>query len=192
MEALIGAPLRGRLIFEPESRLNLPVSDNLRHMVLFLINRLDSGPSQFHPLALAEFEQALMVAYLTSNHNNHSHLLLREPPSLAAAQVRKVEEYIEANWDQPLTVDALSLVAGVSARSIFHNFQKKRGYSPMQFVKLVRLEQAYRALSAPSDSTSVTDVAFACGFGNLGHFSSYYYRQFRESPSETLRRSRKR
>jgi transcriptional regulator GlxA family with amidase domain len=39
--------------------------------------------------------------------------------------------------------------------------------------------------------TTVTDVAFACGFGNLGHFAIYYRRQFGETPSATLRRARK-
>jgi AraC-like DNA-binding protein len=192
LEALIGEPARGQLFFRQESRFELPNSDNFRRMVLFLLDRLDAGPSEFHPLALAEFEQALMVSYLTSNYNNHSHLLSRNPSLLAPAQIGKVEEYIEANWDQPISIEALSIIAGVSVRSIFHHFRKNRGYSPMQFVKLVRLQHAHQALSKPTQSTSVTDVAIACGFGNLGHFSSYYYRQYRESPSETLRRSRKR
>jgi len=36
-------------------------------------------------------------------------------------------------------------------------------------------------------STTVTSVAFACGFGNLGHFAGYYVRAFGETPSVTLR-----
>jgi len=30
-----------------------------------------------------------------------------------------VEDYIEGNWDQPLSIDALSVIVGVSARSLF-------------------------------------------------------------------------
>jgi transcriptional regulator GlxA family with amidase domain len=42
-----------------------------------------------------------------------------------------MEDYIEGNWDQPQSIDALSVIVGVSARSLFQYFQKKRGYSPM-------------------------------------------------------------
>jgi transcriptional regulator GlxA family with amidase domain len=41
-------------------------------------------------------------------------------------------------------------------------------------------------LSAPDAETSVTKVAFACGFGNLGHFARDYRKAFGERPSETL------
>jgi transcriptional regulator GlxA family with amidase domain len=36
----------------------------------------------------------------------------------------------------------------------------------------------------------VTDVAFACGFSNLGHFAKGYYTQFGERPSATLNAAR--
>jgi transcriptional regulator GlxA family with amidase domain len=37
---------------------------------------------------------------------------------------------------------------------------------------------------------SVTEVAFACGFGNLGHFANDYFRRFGERPSESVRKAR--
>ena len=95
-------------------------------------------------------------AYLTTNHNNYSHLPFRDQPSLA--QIRRLEDYIEGNWDQPLSIDALSVIIGVSARSLFPYFQKKRGYSPMQFVKLVRLPLVELLLS-PISRVSVGDPA---------------------------------
>jgi AraC-like DNA-binding protein len=73
--------------------------------------------------------QSRRSAYLTTNHNDYSHLPFRDQPSLA--QIRRVEDYIEGNWDQPQSIDALSVIVGVSARSLFQYFQKKRGYSPM-------------------------------------------------------------
>ena len=35
-------------------------------------------------------------------------------------------------------------------------------------------------------ATSVTEVAYSCGFSNLGHFAKDYGRHFGELPSETL------
>jgi transcriptional regulator GlxA family with amidase domain len=60
----------------------------------------------------------------------------------------------------------------------------------MEFVKRVRLGRAWQKLSYPDADTSVSTVAFECGFGNPGHFAVDYRRQFGERPSETLRRGR--
>ena len=190
LEALAGSPLPGRLNFDAVSDTKAPASDLLRRMVLFLVERLNATSHLIPKLALAELEQAIIVAFLSGNRHNQSHLLEREPAKPGPWQVRKAEEYIEQNWDQPLTVEALTIVTGVSARSIFHSFKQSRGYSPMDFVRTVRLRRANERLSKPQVATSVTDVAFSCGFGNLGHFAHYYRRQFGESPSATLNRAR--
>jgi transcriptional regulator GlxA family with amidase domain len=104
--------------------------------------------------------------------------------------VRRAEDYIEAHWDQPITVEALALVTNSSARSVFHTFKQSRGYSPMAFVKQVRMRHARRMLAHPLPATSVTDVAFACGFSNLGHFAEDYCTQFGERPLQTLNAAR--
>jgi len=56
----------------------------------------------------------------------------------------------------------------------------------MAFVKRVRLMQARQMLTAPAENTSVTAVAFACGFDNPGHFAGDYRLAFGEFPSQTL------
>jgi hypothetical protein len=64
----IGAPFRGdhitsQLQFDP-SKIRQEYSESLRKMLLFAIERLDSTASRFHPVALAEFEQSVVVAFL--------------------------------------------------------------------------------------------------------------------------------
>jgi transcriptional regulator GlxA family with amidase domain len=112
------------------------------------------------------------------------------PRKSAPWQVRRVEEYIEVHWDQPVSVEGLAVVANASARSIFQSFRECRGYSPMNFLKQVRLRHAKELLAKPVSSTSVTNVSFACGFGNLGRFANEYQKVFGETPSETLNRSK--
>jgi AraC-like DNA-binding protein len=190
LEALLGASLAGRLTFDPASDARRPESENLRRMVLFLVKQLESADSRFPALALSEYEQAMMVAFLCTHRHNNSHRFEREPSKPGPWQVHRAEEYIEQNWDQPLTVEALTIVTGVSARSLFHSFKHGRGYSPMEFVQSVRLRHANEMLLKPGPETSVTRVAFDCGFGNLGHFANYYRRRFGESPSQTLHRAK--
>jgi AraC-like DNA-binding protein len=190
LEALTGVALNDRIEFKNQADFRHPDTESLRRMFMLLVDHLDS-PAPFHPLALAEFEQALIVSFLMANDSNYSLLLHRNPRAAAPWQVRLAEAYIEANWDQPLTIEALVVITGVSARTLFHSFRKSRGYSPMDFAKRIRLERARGILQRAEDKISVTTVAFACGFGNLGHFSGYYRGAFGETPSATLRRALK-
>jgi transcriptional regulator GlxA family with amidase domain len=105
-------------------------------------------------------------------------------------QVRRAEEYIEAHWDQSITINSLAEVAGTSTRTLFHAFKLSRGRSPMAAVKYVRLVRARQMLENPNLLRSVSGVAFACGFGNLGHFARDYALRFGESPSKTLGRNK--
>lgn len=189
LEAITGSRLSGRLSFDPVSDPRQPGNALLRKMVLFCVETFSSDVV-VPAIALAELEQAMMVSFLCGNRHNYSQLFARDPPKPGPWQVQRAEEYIEQNWDQPLTVEALTIVTGASARSIFLSFKQGRGYSPMNFVKNVRLRRANEMLSMPRPETSVTDIAFACGFGNLGHFAHYYRRRFGESPSETLNRAK--
>jgi len=138
----------------------------------------------------SELQQYMMTSFLLGSSNNYSDLLYSQPLAAAPWQVRLAEQFIEANWDQPITIEALVTATGVSARSIFASFKTARGYSPMDFVKRVRLGQARRKLLKPTAATTVSAVAFECGFGNAGHFAVDYRRQFGERPSETLNRGR--
>ena len=188
--ALIGRPPRGDLKFEPVADSRTPEATYLRRLVMFLVDELGSSERGIPPLALAEFEQSVIVAFLCANRHDESHLLDREPMGTAPWQVRRAEEYIEAHWDQPITIEALAVATGASARSIFHFFKASRGYAPMVFVKQVRLRHARRMLMMPNETTSVTSVAFDCGFTNLGHFAKDYGQCFGELPSATLNRTK--
>ncbi|MEW6641828.1 MAG: AraC family transcriptional regulator [Pseudomonadota bacterium] len=189
LEALLGETLTDRLVFAPAADFRRPAAEHLRRQFMLMVDQLDSHETEFPPLALAESEQAVLVSFLIANDNNYSVQLHRRVPSAATWQVQRAEAYIEANWDQPMTIEALALVTGVSARTLFHSFRKRRGYSPMDLVKRIRLGHAWKMLRDAGEATTVTSVAFACGFGNLGHFSNYYRRAFGEPPSATLRRS---
>lgn len=110
--------------------------------------------------------------------------------SAVSWQVRRTEQFIEVNWDQPLTMDEIASAVGASKRSIFRAFQRARGYSPKAFVKQVRLRCARDLLESANASTTVTDVAFNCGFNDVSHFSRDYRRNFEELPSRALQCAR--
>jgi AraC-like DNA-binding protein len=188
--ALTGRQPLSNLKFEPVADSRTPEATYLRRLVMFFVDELGSSERGIPPLALAELEQSVIVAFLCANRHDESHLLDREPMGTAPWQVRRAEEYIEAHWDQPITIEALAVATGANARSIFHFFKASRGYAPMVFVKHVRLRHARRMLMMPDKTTSVSSVAFDCAFANLGHFAKDYGKCFGELPSETLNRTK--
>jgi AraC-like DNA-binding protein len=190
LSALIGAPASRNLKLNRIGSHERPEAPMIRGLVRHLIAELDREDRDVSPLLLTEIQQAILIAYLTGVDHNYSDLLKRPNKTIAPWQVKRAEEYIEANWREPLSIESLAIVTKVSARSLFQNFRESRGYSPMMFIKQLRLRHANTMLAKPKLDTSVTNVALECGFGNLGHFALDYKKVFGEPPSETLRRAR--
>lgn len=161
----------------------------LRRLVLFFVGEIAREPD-LSSLFLGQFEQNLVTAFLCSTRHNFRHLLDQPSPDIAPWQVRRAEAYIEANWDRPLTIEELSTQIETSARSIFETFKNTRGYSPMAFLKSVRLRHARTMLEKPNANTTVSGVSLSCGFQNLGHFARDYREVYGELPSATLTRAR--
>jgi transcriptional regulator GlxA family with amidase domain len=93
---------------------------------------------------------------------------------------------------EPWSVDRLASALGLSSRTLHRALRRELGVSPMRLLRRVRLAQARADLEGAGRETSVTGVAFDCGFNHLGRFAGEYTRRFGESPSETLRRARRR
>lgn len=192
LSAVVGMPITRSIEFTPRANLESPAVQRLRRLLEFMVSELDRDEEKLPAAALAEFEQMLLLAFLTANPHNFSHVLEREQPRAAPWQVRRVEEYITANWNRPMTVEALATAAGASTRSIFKAFKDARNCSPMAFVKSVRLQRARDMLQRPEGTTTVVSTAFACGFLNPGHFARDYRLAFGELPSVTLAASKHR
>lgn len=187
MAAMTGNAVVHEPAFDPALSLTQAQGAIARQLVGSLVRAVEVGdaPSK---MVLAEIEQAMMVALLAANAHHVPELLLR-PSDAAPWQVRRAEQYIEANWDKPLTIEDLVAAAGTSARSLFRTFRQSRGCSPLEFARRVRLNAAKRMLEHPGQSTNVTAVAMACGFRDLGHFTKSFRQAFGVLPSDVLKKS---
>ena len=191
LTTLLGFRPKGGLTFESAIRANEPCAQGLLQLLQFLAQQLDSTASRLPAAVCRELEQAAQTAFLWASRHSFSHLLQRQDKEPAPGVVRRLEEFIEANWQDAITIDRLAAEAGVSARSIFRAFDSSRGYSPMAFVKSVRLRRAREALISGDPRVSVTATAFSCNFASPGHFARDYRKTFGELPSETISRIRR-
>ncbi len=189
LENLTGVTVHGPVIFEPCLSLTTNGGALLKDLIRLLVQHLDTSDGLLRsPLVIANLEDMLMMTLLTFHSHNHSVRFEGKPPALVPRQVKLVEDYIHANADQPITMKDLVAVANISARSIHQAFSKYRGYSPKSLLRSVRLERARERLLTADTGESVTGIAFDCGFGHLGRFSTDYRKRFGELPSQTLRK----
>ncbi len=101
--------------------------------------------------------------------------------------VRTCESYLRQHADSAVTLLDLSAIAGMRSRSLINAFEAVTGFSPMDYLKRLRLNGVHRALQqADKARTKIIDVASAWGFWHMGHFAADYRAMFGEAPSRTL------
>jgi len=185
--AMVGEEITSELVFHDSTREH--AMRRLQRLVFQFASDFDDLAESLSPLAAAEIARGLIANFLICHEHNYSHLLFRAPPASHLSTTKRVEEFVEANWDKPIDIEQLSAVARVSVRTLFRQFKNDRGHSPAEFVRRVRLDRARNLLEAGVEGTSVTQVALKCGFQNQGHFAREFRLTFGELPSETLRRA---
>lgn len=188
LAALIGDTIEYPFSRGTTAESETPATGALRNHFFFLVDQLSTSATPLPRFVMAEFEQTLMVMFLHANLHNSSHRLERRSADSAPWQVRRAEEYVEANWRRAITLEDLAAISGVSALSLFRSFRKSRGYSPMEFAKRIRLDHAHALLQRPEATTTVADVAGACGFADLKDFAAAYVAAFGDQPSQTPQR----
>lgn len=103
--------------------------------------------------------------------------------------VQRAREFIDANLEEPLTLADIGRAAAASKRTLTAAFQDQLGISPIQYLKLTRLNRAHSTLRRSATGTvRVSDIANLFGFWHMGQFASDYRSLFGELPSESLSR----
>lgn len=93
---------------------------------------------------------------------------------------------MEANLEEPMSLDELSQAVSLSRRQLERLFQKYLHCAPTRYYLDLRLKKARQLLL--QTSMSVVDVALACGFVSAPHFSKCYRDYFHKPPRDERRR----
>lgn len=117
------------------------------------------------------------------------HLALHTQHALPASLTRALR-WLSARPDGPIQLETLAAAAGVRPRTLELHFKLYLRTTPLGWVRRTRLARTRQQLLAGGDEVSVTTVAAANGFSELGRFAAQYQRQFGELPSQTLKAAR--
>ncbi len=93
---------------------------------------------------------------------------------------------MEANLEEPISLDELSSYVGISRRQLERLFQKHLNCVPTRYYLNLRLQRARLLLL--QTSKSIVDIALACGFISAPHFSKCYRDLFGIPPREERRK----
>lgn len=95
-------------------------------------------------------------------------------------------EYIQEHYSHPLGLSEVAGAVGVSAGYLSSLFSEKMQFGVKEYLTSVRIRHAMSLLA--TTEKSVTEIAFACGFGSFSNFERSFRRENGCSPL-TYRRS---
>ena len=97
------------------------------------------------------------------------------------AQVSRAIRWLRESYAEPVLIDDLARLAGMSSAAFHRHFKAATSMSPIQFQKQLRLNEARRLLLAATED--VADVGYSVGYGSPSQFSREYRRRFGRPPA---------
>jgi AraC-like DNA-binding protein len=112
-------------------------------------------------------------------------LNLTNPSPACQIRVRKAIDWAEAQISNPVTLEQLASVAGLSVSSFKHLFKEVAGIPPHAYLLRKRMDRAQTLLR--SGEGTVTEIAYACGFSSSQYFATAFKRITGMTPNDVLR-----
>lgn len=154
----------------------------------FLIGQGRSDSEGPPVVSVACAEQAVMMAVLSMLDASEVDSAMSNSFKRRQRIVAQARDHALARRHQLVTVPELCERLHVSRRTLQYCFEDVAGISPMQYLRIIRLNGARRELRERcSASRTVRDVAAEWGFWHFSQFSSDYRKLFGQSPSQSLR-----
>ncbi|MCG7209171.1 AraC family transcriptional regulator [Streptomyces arenae] len=103
-------------------------------------------------------------------------------------QISRAVRFIREHYTEPLRVEDLARLSGMSASPFHRHFRAVTAMTPIQYQKHIRLQEARLRLMSSTDD--IADVGYAVGYDSASQFSREYRRQFGRPPGADAARLR--
>ena len=94
--------------------------------------------------------------------------------------VKKAITYMNNHYKEPLTLDSISELCGITKHYLAREFKRYTGQTVLTYLNTLRCKNAQLLLT---DGKTVTEVAYECGFDSISYFSRTYKKQMGIPPS---------
>lgn len=134
---------------------------------------------------LADMVAELMVCERIRTQQDMQRVPLRMQLGARQPKLQEAVLLMESNIEEPLNLDEIAGYVQLSSRQLERLFRVHLQCTPRTYYLRVRLQRAQRMLR--DTHASIIDVATACGFSSVSHFTERYRQCFGISPGRERR-----
>jgi AraC-like DNA-binding protein len=181
---LLEAPARQRTTSDPPALATGEAGPELLDAFARMLRLLDR-PADV-PVLAPMIEREILWRMLTGPHGGMIRQIGLADSGLT--HVNRAIRWIRGNYAEPMRIEDLARLAGMSASAFHRHFRAVTTMSPLQFQKRIRLQEARSLLVArPND---VAGVGHLVGYDSPSQFSREYRRLFGAPPGHDAARLR--
>ncbi len=157
-----------------------PVDVDLLDATVRLVRLLETPNDQkvLAPLVIKEIVYRLLTGGQGARLN---HLVSSEGDT---RRISKAIGHLRENFDQPLEIEDMARLLGMSVSGFHHHFKSVTAMSPLQFQKQIRLQEARRLMLG--EDLDAASAGFRVGYDDASHFSREYKRLFGAPPQRDV------
>jgi AraC-like DNA-binding protein len=171
--AAISAPV------DPSGIYTAPLNDQLADTVIRLLRLLDD-PLDASMLG-ASIVDEIYYRILRDERGADIQRLLEQRGQIQ--RISRAVEHIHQNLSEPVAVDRLAQMVGLSSSGFYKSFKQVMHVSPLQYAKSVKL---FRAQALIREGKNASEAGYMVGYNSPAQFSREYKRHFGFSPSATV------
>ncbi|MCP4325582.1 MAG: helix-turn-helix transcriptional regulator [Alteromonadales bacterium] len=149
-----------------------------------LLQQYLNNPEQISSEVVQIKVRELIALIIQSDSTGETKTLFGE---LFNANEYNFQEVIQKNLFENLKLEDLAFLTGMSLSSFKRKFATIFGTSPTKYIVSKRLEEAKVLLN--TTDTSISNIAYDCGFSDLAYFSKTFKNYYNYSPSEHRKQS---
>ncbi len=183
LEGLIERPVSRRIAFEPLLDTSTQAGERLRRVASFIENEQSVPGGRDAPILWGRtLEDLLIRSLLILQPHTYSSQLEGPVRGASPFNVKRAEAFMQAHACEAITVEQIAEASGCGVRSLQSAFRTFAGCSPMERLRIIRLDQAHLDLSGRTAVTSLRALATKFQFSNPGRFADQYRARFGHRP----------
>lgn len=147
-----------------------PKNQQIHQIVWAIFNAMESQKTGYELIVFGELYHFFGVVFSEQLYFSDSPQDRRDYRKIM--QLKKVLDYMEANYSSPVTLEQLSASVNMSPKYFCRFFYQMTHRTPIDYLNYQRIEHASYQLA--TTDASVTEVAYNCGFNDLSYFIKTY------------------
>ena len=88
------------------------------------------------------------------------------------AEVKQVQNYIEQNFEEKLSVDALAAMVAIGRRNFERRFKKATSNTIVEYIQRVKIEAAKKQLE--TSRSNISEVMYTVGYSDTKAFRTVF------------------